>query len=51
MMKKEDDGIIAKSLIYRKDNTNKNIKTIEDYILSQEGQDITKEIGYVPINN
>lgn len=38
-------------MIYRKDNTNKNIKTIEDYILSQEGQDIIKEIGYVPINN
>lgn len=38
-------------MIYRKDNTNKNIKTIENYILSQEGQDIIKEIGYVPINN
>jgi ABC-type phosphate transport system substrate-binding protein len=38
-------------MIYRKNNNNKNIKTIEDYILSQEGQDIIKEIGYVPINN
>ena len=38
-------------MIYRKNNINKNIKTIEDYILSQEGQDIIKEIGYVPINN
>ena len=38
-------------MIYRKSNNNKNIKTIEDYILSQEGQDIIKEIGYVPINN
>ena len=38
-------------MIYRKNNNNKNIKTIENYILSQEGQDIIKEIGYVPINN
>ena len=38
-------------MIYRKNNNNKNIKTIVDYILSQEGQDIIKEIGYVPINN
>lgn len=38
-------------MIYRKDNDNKNIDIIKNYILSREGQDIIDETGYVSINS
>ncbi|MBE6648522.1 MAG: phosphate ABC transporter substrate-binding protein, PhoT family [Ruminococcaceae bacterium] len=36
--------------VYRKDNTNKNIPALIDWILSEEGQTIIEESGYVRIN-
>ena len=36
--------------IYRKDNTNKNIPVLIDWILSEEGQDLIEKSGYVRIN-
>ncbi len=36
--------------IYRADNTNENIPVLIDWILSEEGQRIIEEIGYVGIN-
>lgn len=36
--------------IYRKDNGNENIPVMIDWILSEEGQTIIKECGYVPIS-
>ena len=35
--------------IYRKDNTNENIPVLIDWILSEEGQKLIKESGYVRI--
>lgn len=37
-------------VIYRKDNNNPNIKPLVDWILSDEGQALIEETGYVPIN-
>jgi len=36
--------------IYRADNTNENIPVLIDWILSEEGQKIIEETGYVSIN-
>lgn len=36
--------------IYRADNENENIKTLIDWILSDEGQTLIEECGYVRIN-
>ena len=36
--------------IYRADNTNENIPVLIDWILSEEGQRIIEETGYVSIN-
>lgn len=36
-------------MIYRKDNKNENIKTIEEFILSEKGQKIIEDTGYVSI--
>ena len=36
--------------IYRKDNQNENIKKLIDWILSDEGQTLIEESGYVRIN-
>lgn len=36
--------------IYRADNENENIKTLIDWILSNEGQTLIEECGYVRIN-
>lgn len=36
--------------IYRKDNTNENIPVLIDWILSEEGQTLIEESGYVRIN-
>ena len=36
--------------VYRKDNNNENIKKVIDFILSEEGQYIINETGYVGIN-
>lgn len=36
--------------IYRADNDNENIPVLIDWILSEEGQTIIKECGYVPIH-
>ncbi len=36
--------------IYRKDNTNENIPVLIDWILSDEGQTVIEESGYVRIN-
>lgn len=37
-------------MIYRKDNDNKNIDIIKNYILSKEGQEIIDETGYVSLH-
>ncbi len=43
--------VIAKFYaIYRKDNENENIKKLIDWILSDEGQTLIEESGYVRIN-
>lgn len=36
-------------MIYRKDNTNENIQTIKEFILSEKGQKIIEDTGYVSI--
>lgn len=36
--------------VYRSDNTNSNVQTVIDWILSDEGQRIIEETGYVGIN-
>ncbi len=36
--------------IYRKDNTNENIQTVIDFLLSSEGQELIEKTGYVRIN-
>ncbi|MBQ3004066.1 MAG: phosphate ABC transporter substrate-binding protein, PhoT family, partial [Clostridia bacterium] len=36
--------------IYRKDNTNKNIPVLIDWLLSDEGQTLIEKSGYVRIN-
>ena len=35
--------------IYRADNENENIQTLIDWLLSEEGQTLIRETGYVPI--
>ncbi|MGN0654365.1 MAG: PstS family phosphate ABC transporter substrate-binding protein [Oscillospiraceae bacterium] len=35
--------------VYRKDNDNPNVKKVVDFILSDEGQKIIDETGYVPL--
>ncbi|MGN1411242.1 MAG: PstS family phosphate ABC transporter substrate-binding protein [Oscillospiraceae bacterium] len=37
--------------VYRKDNTNENVKILIDWILSEEGQKIISDTGYVSISN
>lgn len=37
-------------MVYRKDNTNENIETIKEFILSEKGQKIIEDTGYVSIN-
>ena len=37
--------------VYRKDNTNENIQKVIDFILSEEGQYIINETGYVGLNS
>ncbi|MDE6665247.1 MAG: substrate-binding domain-containing protein [Ruminococcus sp.] len=34
--------------VYRKDNTNPNIKLLADWILSDDGQQIVEQSGYIP---
>lgn len=36
-------------MIYRKDNTNKNIEKIKEFVLSEKGQKIIENTGYVSI--
>ena len=36
--------------IYRADNDNENVKTLIDWILSDEGQSLIEKTGYVRIN-
>ena len=36
--------------IYRADNENENIKVLIDWLLSDEGQEIIEQTGYVRIN-
>lgn len=36
-------------MIYRKDNTNENIETIKEFVLSEKGQKIIENTGYVSI--
>lgn len=36
--------------VYRKDNENKNIPVLLDWILSEEGQEIVESSGYVPLS-
>ena len=35
--------------VYRKDNTNPNVKSLTDWILSEDGQAIIEKSGYIPI--
>lgn len=35
--------------IYRKDNSNPNVKLLTDWILSDDGQEIVEKSGYIPI--
>ena len=43
--------VIAKFYaVYRADNTNENIPILLDWILSEEGQTLIEESGYVRIN-
>lgn len=37
-------------MVYRKDNTNENISVIKDFVLSEKGQKIIEDTGYVSIN-
>ena len=37
--------------IYRKDNTNENIPVLIEWILSEEGQKIIEDSGYVRISH
>lgn len=37
-------------MIYRKDNTNENINIIKEFVLSNKGQNIINQTGYVSIN-
>ena len=37
-------------MIYRKDNTNENIEKIKEFVLSEKGQKIIKDTGYVSVN-
>ena len=37
-------------MIYRKDNTNENIETIKEFVLSEKGQKIIEDTDYVSIN-
>lgn len=37
-------------MIYRKDNTNPNIEVLKDFILSEKGQKIIEDTGYVSVN-
>ena len=36
--------------VYRKDNTNPNVKTVMDFLLSSEGQDLIEQVGYAGLN-
>lgn len=35
--------------VYRKDNTNPNVKLMLDWILSDDGQEIVEKSGYIPV--
>jgi len=35
--------------IYRKDNSNPNVKLLTDWILSDDGQEIVEKSGYIPV--
>jgi len=37
-------------MIYRKDNANENIEKIKEFVLSDKGQKIIEDTGYVSIN-
>ena len=37
-------------VVYRKDNTNPNVQKVVDWMLSDEGQKMIEEVGYVTIN-
>ena len=37
-------------MIYRKDNTNENIEKIKKFVLSEKGQKIIEDTGYVSVN-
>jgi phosphate transport system substrate-binding protein len=37
-------------VVYRKDNTNENVKKLVDWLLTDEGQQMIEACGYVPIN-
>ena len=36
-------------MVYRKDNTNENIDIIKDFVLSEKGQKIIEDTGYVSV--
>lgn len=36
--------------VYRADNPNPNVKKMVDWILSDEGQQVIEDVGYVGIN-
>lgn len=38
-------------MIYRKDNTNENIETIKEFVLSEKGQRIIEDTGYISVNS
>ncbi len=38
-------------MVYNKTNSNPNIKVMEEYILSQKGQKILEDTGYIPVKN
>lgn len=37
-------------MVYRKDNSNENIEKIKDFVLSEKGQKIIEDTGYVSVN-
>ena len=37
-------------MVYRKDNSNENIEKIKDFVLSEKGQKIIEDTGYVGVN-
>ncbi|MDO5475125.1 MAG: substrate-binding domain-containing protein [Candidatus Saccharibacteria bacterium] len=37
-------------MVYRKDNSNENIEKIRDFVLSEKGQKIIEDTGYVSVN-